>query len=96
MRWAWKEGKGWSRWRGRWPSGGPNCLLRFTLQMPCVRVCVCKILVVVCGQCVETRGLSPCEMRSCLECWCLEGPRFWSGGVFLADLALTAPVRRRG
>lgn len=87
---------GWSWRRGRWPNGGPDHLLSFTLQTPCVCVCVCKILVVVYRQCVETRGLSPREMRSCLECWCLEGPWFWSGRVFLADLALAAPVGRQG
>ena len=40
VRRAWKEGKGWSWRRGRWPNGGPDRLLRFTSQMPCVCVCV--------------------------------------------------------
>lgn len=43
-----------------------------------------------------TVGVSVPETRSCLECWCLERPQLWSGRVFLADLALTAPVGRQG
>lgn len=43
MRRVLKEGERWSQPRGRWPSGGPDRLLKFKLQI----FFFCKILVVV-------------------------------------------------
>lgn len=49
MRQVLKEGERWSRrrgrWKGRWPSGGPDRLLKFKLQI--FFFFFCKILVVV-------------------------------------------------
>lgn len=33
MRWVLKEGQIWSQRRGRWPSSGPDRLLRFKFQI---------------------------------------------------------------
>ena len=33
MRWVLKEGQIWSQQRGRWPSSGPDRLLRFKFQI---------------------------------------------------------------